>query len=285
MEKYFTLFENNEGEKTAYFVGTKEQFFEKFDDETVEEYFDFFRDDWDNAETFEKIKKSFSDARKNNDLSDIYLPDCGGWYELVLIDENGTMINYTDSGDGETMLYPRTHYDFFDNLTEEEKEYVFNESWYYAKPGDNTLMDTVLNDTDVCFLYETKYGKKKIIKAGTEWEVGEFLVGNKNNNHSEAYYRYMDELSFETDKEKMQAFLDEVPDESGYFEECLEDGCTENEALQKTYTEQVSSVELWIIEIEEKLKRRNRQERSQHLYELELAMGIFGTYGLEVVTR
>lgn len=285
MEKQFVLFENNEGEKTAYFVGTKEEFFEKFDDGTVVQYFNFFYDNWDNPETFEKIKKSFEDARKSNDLSDIYLPDWGGWYEIVLIDETGTMVNYTDSGDGETMLYPRTHYDFFDNLTEEEKEYVFNESWYYAKPGDNKLMDTVLNNTDVCFLYETKDGKKKIIKAGTEWEVGEFLVGSKNNNHTEAYYLYMNELSFETDKEKMQAFLDEVPDESGYFEECIEDGCTEDEAFQKTYTEQVSSVELWIIEIEEKLKRRNRQERSQHLYKLELAIGIFGTYGLEVVTR
>lgn len=271
--------------KTAYFVGTQEEFFEKFDDETIEHYFDFFRDDWDNPETFEKIKKSFSDARKNNDLSDIYLPDCGGWYELVLIDENGTMVNYTDNGDGETMLYPRTHYDFFDNLTDEEKEYVFNESWYYAKPGENTPMDTVLNNTDLCFLYATKDEKKKIIKAGTEWEVGEFLTGNKNSGHTEAYDRYMHELSFETDKEKMKILLNCFDDSEDFYCEYLNDGMTKDEAFKKVYKDQVAYIEYIITQIEEKLKRRNRQKRSQHLYELELAMGIFGTYGLEVVTR
>lgn len=169
-----------------------------------------------------------------------------------------------------------------------ESVYCPDYSWYKLEitDEDENVVNKTKNPGRILAVIQTKNGYKDAICIGTKQEVGEFLVGSKNNNHTEAYYLYMEEFEGETDKEKMQAFLDTFgPDDSGYFEECLEDGCTEDEAFKKTYDEQVLFFESSIVEIEEKLKRRNRWERSQHLYELDLAMGTFGTYGLEVVTR
>lgn len=169
-----------------------------------------------------------------------------------------------------------------------ENIYCPDYSWYKLEitDDDGNVVNKTKNPGRILAVIQTKNGHKDAICIGTSHEVGDFLVGNKNNNHTEAYYLYMEEFEGETDKKKMRDFLSFFwPDPVEYFEECIKDGDAEDEALRKTYDEQVSSFELSILEIEEKLKRRNRLERSQHLYELELAMGVFGFYGLEVYRR
>lgn len=169
-----------------------------------------------------------------------------------------------------------------------ENIYCPDYSWYKLEITDEggNVVNQTRNPGRILAVVQTKNGYKDAICIGTRYEVGDFLVGSKNNNHTEAYHLYMEEFEGETDKKKMRAFLDFFwPDPIEYFEECIKDGDTEDEALRKVYDDQVSSFELGILEIEEKLKRRNRWERSQHLYESELAMGIYSGYGLEVVTR
>lgn len=168
-----------------------------------------------------------------------------------------------------------------------ESVYCPDYSWYKLEitDEDENVVNKTKNPGRILAVIQTKNAHKDAIFIGTRYEAGDFLVGNKNNNYTEAYYLYMEEFEGETDKKKMKILLNFFDDSEDFYREYLNDGMTKDEAFKKVYKDQVAYIEYIITEIEEKLKRRNRWERSQHLYELELAMGMFGTYGLEVVTR
>lgn len=168
-----------------------------------------------------------------------------------------------------------------------ENIYCPDYSWYKLEITDENgnIVNKTKNPGRILAVIQTKNGHKDAICIGTRYEVGDFLVGNKNGNRTEAYYLYMDELENETDKEKMSLLLNCFDDSEEIYQEYINDDMEKDEAFQKTYEDQVACVEYSITEIEEKLKRRNRWERSQHLYELELAMGVYGFYGLEIERR
>lgn len=154
-----------------------------------------------------------------------------------------------------------------------EDVYCPDYSWYKLEVTDESgrVVNQTENPGNIYAVVESKNGRKDAVCIGTKRKVGDFLKEN-------AYDLYCKNLEYEDDPERMKELIRDFDDTDEILQENMQDGMTEDEALEDAYKTYVDSALRYIKESVDECKRKKESG-------LNIKLGFYRFYGLEVERR